>query len=153
MEIQELKKEIEDCYQWMADSTMSHAFCENGDLEPVRKEIDDLAHGCNDIYEVVVELHMTNGEKIILQNHCVESYINGIYSGDRVYIPYDDDLSGKKFGIVYAEWTDKDYRLHQARIPIESICFIDQWGEEVDWLGEKERILKEIEKNNASIEN
>ena len=85
-----------------------------------------------DAYEVVVELHLNNGDKITLHNRCVESYHRGRYVGDCIEI-----LDDAMLHVTYAE--PHSSTLHQCHIPLDSICWIDGYNKDINWTEERDK--------------
>lgn len=138
---EQLREEIEESHGWMKDSVLQHP----GSIDEITRELDSLAEDCGDCYEVFVALYLTNGNVISLRNKCVESYIENDYRGDDLYFPHGMN------DILYVEFNDTKGNYNQMRIPISSICFLDQWNEFIDWKSEKDHIIEEIKKINPEI--
>lgn len=110
-------KELKECGEWMRDSSACDC------VDP----IDGLIKNAGDYYEVIVDIHLINGDCITVRNNCKESYLRSDYVGD--VIDYTEDCETKGFDVNYM----KDGKFHQARIPVDSICWIESHTEDVDW--------------------
>lgn len=140
-ELLQLRNELEESSCWMKDSTTQHP----DSIQKLEHDIDGLAKDCGDIYEVFVAIYLKNGNVISLRNKCLESYIEDDYVGDRLYFTYQNEE------ILFVDFNDSAGMFHQMRIPLSSICFIDQWDKHIDWKSEKRHIIEEIKKRNPGI--
>lgn len=118
-------KEMKDYGAWMVDSAGHDCGC----------SINDLMEDSGDIYEVVVDIHLTNGDCVTVRNRCEESYLRQMYCGDT--IEYCEIVEPKGFTVNY--WRDEEY--HQLNIPVSSICWIDGHTEEVNWHSVRSKII------------
>lgn len=151
MDIEAFKKEIESFDDWMKEAV----YISSLDKEKYIEELDDLIEDNGDVWDIVVTLHLINGDKIELHNNCMEAFIYGRYCGDTIY--FDDDIAiadfhVDKFGHHF--WIDNDDALfHQTRIPVENIVWIDSYSDNVRWalnrayiINARQRYLERIKK-------
>ena len=122
--IEQIVKELNDKYEWMKD-TISIVAGTNITL-------DDLIENSDDVYEVIVDIHLINGDVVTLKNECLRSFERKRYMGAEIEL---DSESGNimvniyTYGSVY----------HSIGIPISSICWIDSHSENIDWKEYKEK--------------
>ena len=125
--IEQIVKELNDRYEWMKD-TISIVVDTNITL-------DDLIENSDDVYEVIVDIHLINGDIVTLKNECLRSFERKRYMGAEIEL---DSESGNimvniyTYGSVY----------HSIGIPVSSICLIDSYSEDIDWKEYKEKINK-----------
>lgn len=124
--IAQMVKELKDVFGWMQDSSAVNA-----------DTLDDLIEYSGDIYEVVVDIHLTNGDVVSLNNDCKGGFEKKQYTGAHL----DCDFSnGNIIAAIYVH----SPKYHSIRIPLTSICWIDSHAENINW--EKYKRLKEIER-------
>lgn len=114
--IKQLAKELTEFMEWMKGSSAG-----NFDVT-----LDDLIEDCGDIYEVVVDIHLNNGDVVSLNNDCIGGFEKKEYTG--AYL--DCDFSN---GNIIAEIYEHSPKYHSIRIPLTSICWIDSHTEDIDW--------------------
>ena len=112
-------KELSEYGEWMRDSSAYD--CDD--------TIDGLIKNAGDYYEVIVDIHLINGDCITVRNNCKESYLRKKYIGDSIEYSDLGDPDGIGFDVNYI----KNGAFHQARIPISSICWIEGHTKDVDW--------------------
>ena len=125
--IEQIVKELNDKYEWMKD-TISIVVDRNITL-------DDLIENSDDVYEVIVDIHLINGDVVTLKNECLRSFERKRYMGAEIELdsgPGNIMVNIYTYGSVY----------HSISIPISSICWIDSHSEEIDW--EAYKRIKEI---------
>ena len=115
-----------DCLDWMHESCTA-----NTDVT-----LDELIECSDDIYEVIVDIHLINGDVFTIRNECVRSFKAKKYMGATSESDFSD-------GNIIAEIETLTPEYHSIRIPLTSICWIDSHTEDIDW--EAYRQLKEIE--------
>lgn len=125
--IEQLAKELTESMEWMKGSSA-------GDTDVT---LDDLIEDSGDIYEVLVDIHLKNGDVVSLNNDCIGGFEKKQYTG--AYL--DCDFSN---GNIIAEIYVHSPKYHSIRIPLTSICWIDSHTEDINW--EKYKRLKEIER-------
>lgn len=125
--IEQIAKELNDRYEWMKDPISIVA--------DTNITLDDLIENSDDVYEVVVDIHLINGDVVTIKNECLRSFERKRYMGAEIEL---DSESGNimvniyTYGSVY----------HSISIPISSICLIDSYSEDIDWKEYKEKINK-----------
>ena len=125
--IEQIAKELNDKYEWMKD-TISIVVDTNITL-------DDLIENSDDVYEVIVNIHLINGDVVTLKNECLRSFERKRYMGAEIELD-----SGP--GNVMANICTYNSVYHSISIPISSICWIDSHSEDIDWKEYKEKINK-----------
>ena len=99
--------------------------------------LDDLIENSgDDAYEIIVDIHLINGDVVTLKNECLRSFEKKRYMGAEIEL---DSGTGNVIANIYTY----DSVYHSISIPISSICWIDSHSEEIDW--EEYKRLKEIE--------
>ena len=131
--IEQIVKELNDRYEWMKD-TISIVADTNITLDDLIENIGE------DAYEIIVDIHLINGDIVTLKNECLRSFERKRYMGAEIEL---DSESGNIMVNIYTY----DSVYHSISIPISSICWIDSHSEEIDWeaykrLKETERIKK-----------
>ena len=128
--IEQIAKELNDRYEWMKDPISIVA--------DTNITLDDLIENSgDDAYDVIVDIHLINGDVVTIKNECLRSFERKRYMGSEIEL---DSESGNimvniyTYGSVY----------HSIRIPLTSICWIDSHTENIDW--EAYKRLKEIER-------
>ena len=127
--IEQIVKELNDKYEWMKDTISIVA--------DTNITLDDLIENSDDVYEVIVDIHLINGDVLTIRNECVRSFEAKQYMGAMLESDFSD-------GNIIAEIYTYIPEYHSIRIPITSICWIDSHTENIDW--EAYKRLKEIER-------
>ena len=127
--IAQMAKELEEFFEWMQDSSAVNA-----------DTLDELIEDSGDIYEVILDIHLMNGDVVTLRNECVDGFEKKVYTGAYLDCDFSD-------GNIIAEIYMHSPKFHSIRIPLTSICWIDSHTENIDW---KEYKLK---KENSGIIN
>ena len=125
--IEQIVKELNDKYEWMKDTISIVA--------DTNITLDDLIENSDDVYEVVVDIHLINGDVVTLKNECLRSFEKKRYMGAEIELDYEPGnimVNIYIYGSVY----------HSISIPIVSICWIDSHSEDIDWEEYKEKINK-----------
>ena len=128
--IAQIAKELTDCLDWMYESCTANADA----------TLDELIECSDDVYEVIVDIHLINGDVLTIRNECVRSFEAKKYMGAMLESDFSD-------GNIIAEIYTYIPEYHSIRIPLTSICWIDSHKENIDW---KEYKLK---KENSGIIN
>lgn len=123
--IAQIAKELTDCLDWMHESCTA-----NADVI-----LDELIECSDDIYEVIVDIHLINGDVLTIRNECVRSFEAKKYMGAMSESDFSD-------GNIIAEISTFSPEYHSIRIPLTSICWIDSHTENINW--EKCKLKKEI---------
>ena len=125
----QIAKELEECIVWMQQSSAGTA----------EVTLDELIKDSGDIYEVVVDIHLNNGDIVTLRNNCVGGLEKGEYVGDYM----DNDFSD---GNILASFSinGTNGNFHQVSVPLTSISWIDSYCIDVDW--QEYKLNKEKEK-------
>ena len=124
--IAQIAKELTEYMEWMTDSLSK---------EVTDAALDDLIEDSGDVYEVVVDIHLINGDVVTLQNECLISFDEKRYMGANVVL----DLNN---GNIIADISVAIPYYRSIKIPLTSICWIDSRTENVNW--EKYKRRKEI---------
>lgn len=125
--IAQIAKELTEYMEWMTDSLSK---------EVTDAALDDLIEDSGDVYEVVVDIHLINGDVVTLRNECLISFDEKRYMGANVVL----DLNN---GNIIADISVAIPYYRSIKIPLTSICWIDSHTENVNW--EKYKRRKEIE--------
>ena len=126
--IEQIAKELNDKYEWMKDPISIVA--------DTNITLDDLIENSGyDAYEIIVDIHLINGDVVTLKNECLRSFERKRYMGSEIELD-----SGP--GNVMANINTYDSVYHSISIAISSICWIDSHSEELDW--EEYKRIKEI---------
>ena len=125
--IAQIAKELTDCFEWM-----HRAGINNKDVT-----LDELIECIYDAYEVIVDIHLINGDVLTIRNECVRSFEAKKYMGAMSESDFSD-------GNIIAEIYTYIPEYHSIRIPLTSICWIDSHTENIDW--EAYKRIKEIER-------
>lgn len=123
--IAQIAKELTDYLDWMHESCTA-----NADVT-----LDELIECNDDIYEVIVDIHLINGDVLTIRNECVRSFEAKKYMGAMSESDFSD-------GNFIAEIYTFSPEYHSIRIPLTSICWIDSHTENINW--EKYKLKKEI---------
>lgn len=124
--IAQIAKELTDCFEWMRKACTA-----NADVT-----LDELIECSDDIYDVIVDIHLINGDVLTIRNECLRSFENKQYMGAMS----ESDFSN---GNIIAEINTYIPKYHSIIIPLTSICWIDSHAENINW--EKYKLKKEIE--------
>ena len=127
--IAQIAKELKEVFGWMQDSSAVNA-----------DTLDELIEDSGDIYEVILDIHLMNGDVVTFDNDCIGGFEKKQYTGAYLDCDFSD---GNIIATIY-EYSPK---YHSIRIPLTSICWIDSHTEDIDW---KEYKLK---KENSGIIN
>lgn len=125
--IAQIAKELTEYMEWMTDSLSK---------EVTDAALDDLIEDSGDVYEVIVDIHLINGDVVTLRNECLISFDEKRYMGANVVL----DLNN---GNIIADISVCIPYYQSIKIPLTSICWIDSYTESVNWKKYKRR--KEIE--------
>lgn len=125
--IAQIAKELTDFLDWMHESCTA-----NADVT-----LDELIECSDDIYEVIVDIHLINGDVLTIRNEFVRSFEAKKYMGAMSESDFSD-------GNIIAEIYTFIPEYHSIRIPLTSICWIDSYTENINW--EAYKRLKEIER-------
>lgn len=126
--IEQIVEELNDRYGWMRDPISI--------VVDTNITLDDLiGENGDDAYEVIVDIHLINGDVVTLKNECLRSFETKRYMGAEIELD-----SGP--GNVMANISTYDSVYHSISIPISSICWIDSHSEDIDWEKYKEKINK-----------
>lgn len=125
--IEGIAKDLTEYIDWMKDSLPK---------EFTDAALDDLIEDSGDVYEVIVDIHLINGDIVTLRNECLISFDRKRYVGASVEL----DLNN---GNVIANISVYTPNYQSIRIPLTSICWIDSHTENINW--EKYKRGKEIE--------
>lgn len=125
--IAQIAKELTEYMEWMTDSLSK---------EVTDAALDDLIEDSGDVYEVIVDIHLINGDVVTLRNECLISFDEKRYMGANVVL----DLNN---GNIIADISVCIPYYRSIKIPLTSICWIDSYTESVNW--EKYKRRKEIE--------
>lgn len=112
---------------WMTDSLSK---------EVTDAALNDLIEDSGDVYEVIVDIHLINGDVVTLRNECLISFDKKRYMGANVVL----DLNN---GSIIADISVCIPYYRSIKIPLTSICWIDSHTENVNW--KKYKCRKEIE--------
>ena len=113
--IAQMAEELEEYFEWMQDSSAVNA-----------DTLDELIEDSGDIYEVILDIHLMNGDVVTLRNECVDGFEKKEYTGAYLDCDFSD---GNIIAAIY-EYSPK---FHSIRIPLTSICWIDSHIEDIDW--------------------
>ena len=122
--IEQIVKELNDRYEWMKDSISI--------VTDTNITLDDLIENSDDVYEVIVDIHLINGDVVTLKNECLRSFEKKRYMGAEIEL---DSGTGNVMANIYTYVPV----YHSISIPISSICWIDSHSEEIDWEKYKEK--------------
>lgn len=125
--IAQIAKELTEYMDWMTDSLSK---------EVTDAALNDLIEDSGDVYEVIVDIHLINGDVVTLRNECLISFDKKRYMGANVVL----DLNN---GNIIADISVCIPYYRSIKIPLTSICWIDSHIENVNW--EKYKRRKEIE--------
>ena len=125
--IEQIAKELTEYMDWMTDSLSK---------EVTDAALNDLIEDSGDVYEVIVDIHLINGDVVTLRNECLISFDKKRYMGANVVL----DLNN---GNIIADISVYIPYYRSIKIPLTSICWIDSHIENVNW--EKYKRRKEIE--------
>ena len=123
--IEQIVEKLNDLCGWMKDPISI--------VVDANITLDDLIENSDDVYEVVVDIHLINGDVVTLKNECLRSFEKKRYMGAEIELDYEPGnimVNIYIYGSVY----------HSIGIPISSICWIDSHSEDIDWKEYKEKI-------------
>ena len=130
--IAQIAKELTDCFEWM-----HRAGINNKDVT-----LDELIECIYDAYEVIVDIHLINGDVLTIRNECVRSFEAKEYMGAELESDSGD-------GNIIAVIRVFNPTSHLISIPLTSICWIDSYAEDIDWKAYKrQKEIENIKKNN-----
>ena len=127
--IAQMAKELKEVFGWMQDSSAVNA-----------DTLDELIEDSGDIYEVILDIHLMNGDVVTFDNDCIGGFEKKQYTGAYLDCDFSD-------GNIIAAIYEHSPKYHSIRIPLTSICWMDAHTENIDW---KEYKLK---KENSGIIN
>lgn len=122
--IEQIVKELNDKYEWMKDPISIVA--------DTNITLDDLIENSDDVYEVIVDIHLINGDVVTIKNECLRSFERKSYMGAEIEF---DSGPGNIMVNIYTYVPV----YHSISIPISSICWIDSHSEDIDWKEYKEK--------------
>ena len=125
--IAQIAKELTEYMDWMTDSLST---------EVTDAALDELIEDSGDVSEVIVDIHLINGDVVTLRNECLISFDKKRYMGTNVVL----DLNN---GNIIADISVCIPYYRSIKIPLTSICWIDSYVENVNWKKYKRR--KKIE--------
>lgn len=113
--IAQMIKELTEFMEWMKDSSAVNA-----------DTLDELIEDSSDIYEVVVDIHLNNGDVVSLNNDCIGGFEKKEYTGAYLGCDFSD---GNIMAIIFSYVPT--YRVF--KIPLTSICWIGAYSKEINW--------------------
>ncbi len=113
--IEQIAKELTEFMEWMKDSSAVNA-----------DTLDELIEYSGDIYEVVVDIHLNNGDVVSLNNDCIGGFEKKEYTGAHLGCDFSD---GNIMAIIFSYVPT--YRVF--KIPLTSICWIGAYSKEINW--------------------
>lgn len=122
--IEQIAEELNERYEWMKDPISI--------VVDTNITLDDLIENSDDVYEVIVDIHLTNGDVVTLKNECLRSFEMKRYMGAEIEL---DSGPGNIMVNIYTY----DSVYHSISIPISSICWIDSHSGDIDWKEYKEK--------------
>ena len=123
--IEQIVEELNDKYEWMKDPISI--------IADTNITLDDLIENIgDDAYEVIVDIHLINGDVVTLKNECLRSFERKRYMGAEIELDYGPG------NIIVNIYTYVPV-YHHISIPTSSICWIDSHSEEIDWEEYKEK--------------
>ena len=132
--IEQIVKELNDRYEWMKDPISIVA--------DTNITLDDFIENSEDVYEIIVDIHLINGDIVTIKNECLRSFEWKRYMGAEI------ELDSGPGNIIVNIYTYESV-YHSISIPISSICWIDSHSEEIDWEEYKrQKEIESIKKNN-----
>ena len=130
--IAQIEKELTILLDWMCKSCPS-----NADVT-----LDELIECSDDIYEVIADIHLINGDVLTIRNECLRSFEAKEYMGAELESDSGD-------GNIIAVIRVFNPTSHLISIPLTSICWIDSYSEDIDWEAYKrQKEIESIKKNN-----
>ena len=124
--IAQIEKELTILLDWMCKSCTANADA----------TLDELIECSDDVYEVIADIHLINGDVLTIRNECVRSFEAKEYMGAELESDSGD-------GNIIAVIRVFNPTSHLISIPLTSICWIDSYAEDIDWKAYKRQ--KEIE--------
>lgn len=126
--IEQIVEELNDKYEWMKDPISI--------IADTNITLDDLIENIgDDAYEVIVDIHLINGDVVTLKNECLRSFEMKSNMGAVIEL---DSGPGNIMANIYTYVP----AYHSISIPISSICWIDSYSVDIDWKEYKEKINK-----------
>ena len=122
--IEQIAKELTESIEWMKGASA-------GDTDVT---LDDLIEDSGDIYEVLVDIHLKNGDVVSLNNDCIGGFEKKQYTGAYLGCDFRD---GNIMAIIFSHVPT--YRVF--KIPLTSICWIGAYSKEINW--EEYKLKKE----------
>lgn len=113
--IAQIAKELKEVFGWMQDSSAVNA-----------DTLDELIEDSGDIYEVIVDIHLKNGDVVSLNNDCIGGFEKKEYTGAHLGCDFSD---GNIMAIIFSYVPT--YRVF--KIPLTSICWIGAYSKEINW--------------------
>lgn len=77
--IAQMVKELKEVFEWMRDSSAVNA-----------DTLDELIEDSGDIYEVILDIHLMNGDVVTLRNECVDGFEKKEYTGAELECDFSD---------------------------------------------------------------
>lgn len=113
--IAQMAKELKEVFGWMQDSSAVNA-----------DTLDELIEDSGDIYEVILDIHLMNGDVVTFDNDCIGGFEKKQYTGAYLDCDFSD-------GNIIAAIYEHSPEYHSIRIPLTSICWMDAHTENIDW--------------------
>ena len=77
--IEQIAKELNDSYEWMKDPISI--------VTDANITLDDLiGNSGDDAYEIIVDIHLINGDVVTIKNECLRSFASKRYMGAEITI-------------------------------------------------------------------
>ena len=105
--IAQMAKELKEVFEWMQDSSAVNA-----------DTLDELIEDSGDIYEVILDIHLMNGDVVTFDNDCIGGFEKKQYTGAYLDCDFSD-------GNIIAAIYEYSHKYHSIRIPLTSICWMD----------------------------
>ncbi len=121
--IAQMAKELKEVFGWMQDSSAVNA-----------DTLDELIEDSGDIYEVILDIHLMNGDVVTFDNDCIGGFEKKQYTGAYLDCDFSD---GNIIAAIYIY----SPKYHSIRIPLTSICWMDAHTEDINW--EEYKLKKE----------
>ena len=113
--IAQMVKELKEVFGWMQNSSAVNA-----------DTLAELIEDSGDIYEVILDIHLMNGDVVTFDNDCIGGFEKKQYTGAYLDCDFSD-------GNIIAAIYEHSPKYHSIRIPLTSICWIDSHTEDIDW--------------------
>ena len=114
--IAQMAKELKEVFRYMQNSSAVNA-------DTLDELIEDSS---NTYYEVILDIHLMNGDVVTFDNDCIGGFEKKHYTGAYLDCDFSD-------GNIIAAIYEDSYEDHSIRIPLTSICWIDSHTEDIDW--------------------